>query len=155
MCQLGSWSPRFVFTRVIFILPILKGKRKRVTTKSYSHNFYFKGWTVIKDNKSGNCLTGSGPTLCLGGLSKHGPKKYQSVMKAGRRNFSWLGAWLPLSATLEVIKNILQNIMHHIISTRSKTKSACKLHFACGIYPDSWVQEVQCPQPSFAFWGCQ
>lgn len=66
MCRNGTWGPVFIFTTVIFILPILKQKEKEVTTESYSHGFYFYNMTVIKDNRSCNCLTGNGPTLCLG-----------------------------------------------------------------------------------------
>lgn len=36
---------------------------EKKTTESVS---IFKNLTVIKDNSSSNCLTGNGPTLCLG-----------------------------------------------------------------------------------------
>lgn len=58
-------GPLFLFPTVIFISPSLKQKGQETTTQSYSDSYYFYNLTLIKDDSSSDCLTQTGPMLCL------------------------------------------------------------------------------------------
>lgn len=75
-------------------------RRKRTTTGSYSHSFYIYNATVIKDNSFSDRPTESGP---MGGQTfflENVDPKLPINPEGSLRNFSWLCAWLPVTATL-------------------------------------------------------